>query len=378
MEQLFNFFNPIDLTNIVKKNYDEKTRFANKISSYTTNNKLIEISKAKIAILGVFSETEDNKTHLSDKIRECLYSLFTPFNNDVVDLGNLKKGNNPNDIIYGIREVLNILHKKKITTIIIGDNNNIPFGSYLAYEEINKPINIVSVENNINLKHKNIVQQNIHFLPKIILRKNNCIFNFSLLAFQSYFVSQEELNILSHLYFDTIRLGIVQSDITETEPFFRDSDLTCLNINSIKGTVLDKNVISPNGLEAREFCQLAKYAGVSDRLTNVCFYGNSFNNIEAMIIAQAIWYFLEGFSQRKIENPQKKSNYIVKFYVEVGKDSSITFYKSKISERWWMDIPYPKSKFEKHLTVSCSYSDYKKACSGNVPDRWWKFFQKIC
>lgn len=378
MEQLLDFFNPIDLNNIVKKNYDEKSRFANKINSFSTNNKSFEINNSKIAIIGIFNETEDSKNNISSKIREYLYSLFTPFNINIADLGNLKNGNNPNDIVYGIREVLNILHQKKIIAILIGNNNNIPFGSYLAYEEINKPINIVSVENSISLKHKNIESQKVHFIPKIILRKNNSIFNYSLLGFQSYFVSQEELNVISRLYFDTIRLGIVQSNISETEPFFRDSDLTCLNINSIKGATLTENIISPNGLEAREFCQLAKYAGISDRLSNICIYGDYFNNTEIMITAQAIWYFIEGFSQRKIENPHKKSNYIVKFYVEVGKDSAITFYKSKITERWWMDIPYPKSKFEKHLTVSCSYTDYQKACSGNVPDRWWKFFQKIC
>ncbi len=378
MEQLLDFLNPVNLNNIATLNYDEKSRFINKINIYSTKNKLVELGKAKVAILGINDVSALNIVNPCNKIREYLYSLFAPFNISVVDLGNLKCGNKPNDTIYGIREVLNILHQKNITTIIIGNNNNIPFGSYLAFEEINKPINIVSVDYKINLKHKNIDENKVHFLPQIIMRKNNCLFNYTLLGYQTYFVSPTELNILSRLYFDTIRLGIVQSNITDTEPLFRDADLATFNIKSIKGTIIATNIDSPNGLDAREFCQLAKYSGTSDRLSNICFYGESFNNSEAMLTAQAIWYFLEGFSQRKIENPQKKSNYILKFYVEIGKDSSITFYKSKISERWWMEVPYPKSKFEKHLIISCSYSDYQKACSGNVPDRWWKFFQKIC
>ena len=45
-----------------------------------------------------------------------------------------------------------------------------------------------------------------------------------------------------------------------------------------------------------------------------------------------------------------------------------------------MDVPYPsheKIKYERHLLVPCSYSDYKTACNNEVPNRWWQTFQKL-
>lgn len=378
MEQILDFFDPVNLDNIVNFNYDDKSLFLNKITINSTKNKKIDFTKIKIAIIGTYNLNETDSNNISNNIRKNLYSLFLPYNVSIIDFGNLKCGKTQNDTIYGIREVLNILNRKKITAIIIGNSSNITFGAYLSFEEIKKPVNIVSVDSKINLKHKNIEENNIHFLPKIILKKNNCLFNYSLLGYQSYFVSPIELSVLSRLYFDTMRLGILQSNIADSEPFFRDADIASFNINSIKGSLLNSNTISPNGIDTKEFCQLSKYSGTSNRLSSFCIYGDNYNDSQVMLAAQAIWYFIEGFTQRKYENPQKKSNSIIKFYVEVGKDTSITFYKSKITERWWMEIPYPKSKFEKHLIVSCSYSDYNKACTGNVPDRWWKFFQKIC
>ena len=34
-------------------------------------------------------------------------------------------------------------------------------------------------------------------------------------------------------------------------------------------------------------------------------------------------------------------------------------------------------KFNSHCFVPCSYKDYVLASNGDVPERWWKAFQKI-
>jgi hypothetical protein len=378
MHHLQDFFDPININNIVNEDYCEKSRFVNKIQINSSKKKLTDISKAKIAIFGVSKEKKD-EINSSDLVRKFLYSFFTPFNTNVIDLGNLKIGKTNNDIIYGVREVITYLHSKKITSIIIGDNNNLPFANYLSFEEIKNPVNIVSIDSAISLKQKEIKEQDVHYLPKIVLRNNNCLFNYSLLGYQSYFVSPEDINTLNRLFFDTIRLGVVKSNISEIEPLLRDADIVAMHLNSLQGYYnFKENLTSPNGLDGREFCQLARYAGAGERTTSFGIYGLNYNNSEAILAAQAIWYFLEGSSQRINEFPSKKGKSMLKFHVEVGKDTSITFFKSSKTERWWMEIPYPKSGFQKSLIISCSYSDYLKACGREVPDRWWKFFQKIC
>ena len=174
MNQLFDFFNPVNINVLVSDNYNEKSRLINKIVVNSINKPLTELGKTKVAIFGVSKEVKGS-INSSDLVRHFLYSLFTPYNINIIDLGNLKSGKKTNDIIYGIREVISYLHSKKITSIIIGDNNNLPFGNYLAYEETKKPINIVSIDSTIFLKQKNIDEQDIHYIPKIVLRNNNCL-----------------------------------------------------------------------------------------------------------------------------------------------------------------------------------------------------------
>jgi hypothetical protein len=59
---------------------------------------------------------------------------------------------------------------------------------------------------------------------------------------------------------------------------------------------------------------------------------------------------------------------------------SIVFYKSHKSDRWWMEVPYPPqkgSKYERHHLVPCDKEDYDRAMQNEMPDLWWKTYQKL-
>jgi formiminoglutamase len=60
-------------------------------------------------------------------------------------------------------------------------------------------------------------------------------------------------------------------------------------------------------------------------------------------------------------------------------DEEIVFYKSLMSNRWWMEVPYPRerSSHEGKFLVPCSYKDYQSALSEELPDRWLKTYQKL-
>ncbi len=380
MSFLQDFFEPVKADSFFENKITDKSRCINKIRIYNDTFSEEELGKFKIALIGVYnSNRKQKKISVPDLVRRYLYLLYLPFNVNIIDLGNLKTGKGLSDILYGIREAVSFLHTKKIIPVIIGDNNNLPFGTYLSYEEIKKPVNILSVDSTILLKQKNIELDEMHYLPRIVLRNKNCLFNYSLLGYQSYYVSPEDLNTLSRLYFDTVRLGVLQNNISETEPLIRDADIVAMHIRSVRNcNYPELDVLSPNGIESNEFCQLSRYAGISDRLSSFGIYGMKEDKQEAITAAQAIWYFIEGYSLRKQDYPARKPGYWTKFHVNIGKDNFITFYKSPKSERWWMEVPYPKSGFAKNLIISCSLSDYQKACAGEVPDRWWKFYQKIC
>jgi hypothetical protein len=45
-----------------------------------------------------------------------------------------------------------------------------------------------------------------------------------------------------------------------------------------------------------------------------------------------------------------------------------------------MEVPYPPkkgSKYERHLMVPCNKEDYDFATKNEVPDLWWKTYQKL-
>jgi formiminoglutamase len=92
----------------------------------------------------------------------------------------------------------------------------------------------------------------------------------------------------------------------------------------------------------------------------------------AAVTATMIWYFIEGYHHRKEEQNFKGNDYL-RFVVSMPTDpENLVFYKSKLSEKWWMEVPYPHAKFlyERNLIVPCSYTDYETASRGEVPERW--------
>ena len=54
----------------------------------------------------------------------------------------------------------------------------------------------------------------------------------------------------------------------------------------------------------------------------------------------------------------------------------IIFYKSLKTERWWFEVPIINKKKGK-VIVASSNEEYQRACKHEIPDRWWKAFQRI-
>ena len=91
-----------------------------------------------------------------------------------------------------------------------------------------------------------------------------------------------------------------------------------------------------------------------------------------------IWYLIEGYYHRKGDKNFMSNDYL-KYEVHLGGDpDSIRFYKSKLSESWWMEVPNPESQglFNRNSMLACSYSDYETALKGDVPDRWFNFYNR--
>ena len=345
----------------------------------------------QIAIFGVMEErgNPDNEgcSNGAEVIRKHLYGLRCGnFKPSFADLGNILPGSTIDDTYFAVREVMHELMRRQIMPVLIGGSNDLAFANYLAYTNIEPTINIVSCDSNFDLGRPEDPMSAASWVGKVILHQPNHLFNFSNVGYQSYFVDETSLNLMSKLFFDAHRLGQLRPDMEEVEPILRNADMFAFDITSVKSSDAPGHAFpNPNGFYGEEACRIARYAGMNDKLTSAGFYEYNprYDQREqtAKLLSQVIWYFLEGYYSRKKDFPFKNTSDYQKYHVGIkGHESEIIFYKSLKSDRWWMEVPYPPDKrlrVQRHCLVPCSYADYEVALTEEVPDRWWQTFQKL-
>ena len=250
---------------------------------------------------------------------------------------------------------------------------------YRGYDDLEQMVNLVSIDAKFDLGKQETAIDSESYLSKIIVEEPNNLFNYSNVGYQTYFNSQEEIDLMEKLFFDAYRLGEVCSTISISEPVFRDADLVSLDMTSVKSSDSGnfKN-FQPNGLDGKEICSLSRYAGISDKVSAFGIFNHNNSQQECMLIAQIIWYFIEGVHYRSNEYPfGSKDNYMK--YTVPFENEDIVFYKSDKTDRWWIEIPFfsnHNNKLKKNTLLPCTYEDYISACNQEFPDRWWKAQRK--
>ena len=303
-----------------------------------------------------------------------------------IEFHHIPPGNEISDTYFALKETLKELLKKNILPIIIGGSKDLAFYNYLAYEELEQTVNLVSIEPSFSIGNNEEELSSSNYLSKIILHQPNFLFNYSNIGYQSYFTDPKEVHLLDELFFDSYRLGFIKKDIRETEPVIRNADILVFDMAAIKQTDAPANLRPmPNGILSDEACQLCRYAGMSDKLSSAGFYEMN-PTVEdhgqtASLLSQMIWYFIDGFYNRKKDFPACNKTEYKKYTVasEEGEEA-VSFYKSGKSDRWWMDVPYnsgQSSKYKRHLMVPCSYKDYETAMNYEIPDRWFQTLKKL-
>lgn len=346
-----------------------------------------------IAIFGVQEDRQAVNNQgcslAADVVRESFYALHEGARKSrIADLGNIKAGQTVKDTYVAVKTVVSELIKQGVMPIIIGGGQDLTYAQYQAYESLEQRVDLVVVDSRFDLNEdvegsKETTSQS--YLSKILLHDPNYLFNFSNIGYQSYFVSQESVTVLDKLYFDTYRLGVFRGNIERAEPIVRNADLLSFDIGAIRSSDAGANPnASPNGFYAEEACQICRYAGMNDKLSSIGFYefnpAYDSNGQTAALLAQMIWCFIDGFYNRKKDFPlQPKSSYLIYRASLQEETYEIVFVKSKKTDRWWMQVPYPNTKSlnERFHLVPCDYADYETAINGDLPDLWWRTYQKL-
>jgi hypothetical protein len=378
----FDFLKPLDneILQVIKGFSSQQ--LGSKVVLHTAED-VPDLNKIRIAIIGVLDNRGDlNQTEEVDlnHIRKEFYVLF-PGNWDasIADLGNILEGNSISDTHFALRKVISSLIKKKIIPIVIGGSQDLTYALYRGYDELEQMVNLVSIDSKFDFGKESDAVSASSYLTRIIIEEPNNLFNFCNLGYQTYNNSQEEIDLIDKLFFEAYRLGEISNNIALAEPVFRDADLVSLDLTSVKSSA-SGNFASfiPNGFNGKEICALSRYAGISDKVSLFGIFNHNNSAQESVLIAQIIWYFIEGYHYRSNEYPFGSRENYIKYIIPLDEEELI-FYKSNKTDRWWIEIPFiskGNNKLKKSSLLPCSYEEYLGACNQEIPERWWKAQRK--
>ncbi len=381
------YCNPVALEKPANHHLADKAVFCRNIYIHTPDTPVRELDSFHLAIIGVpedRSASRPGSAKAPIPVRDHLYQLFRVSPKlKIIDLGDLKGGNSIQDTYFALRDVLLDLLERKLTVAVLGGSQDLTYGIYLAFEKRNRKFSFVTVDSRLDMGLiGNDIKPESYLVP-ILSRNKELLFSYSNLGHQTYFVDQGDMDFLRDNFHQTLRLGDIRQDMSRVEPILRDAGFVSMDMNSIRQSDAPGCTHpSPNGFTGEEICQISRYAGLSPSVK--CF--GLFNLLpqadrdgqSAHLAAQALWYFMEGASQRKEENPHAAPDAFKKFIVSLNEmDHDIVFYKSLETDRWWFEVPVIRKTKTRHVLISCSMNDYQKACNQEIPDRWLNAFQKL-
>jgi len=351
---------------------------------HTKNSGLPELNGLQIVIIGL-SETRNsffvNDIYKVNNFRKVFYELY-PGNLSlkIADLGDLPNGANVNDTYFAIKEIGYHLKQMNIIPIFIGGSHDLIFPLYQVYQDFKQLVNMVSVDRSFDFSQEDELISGRSYMSKIIMEKPNVLNNYTNIGYQSYYCAIEEKDLMDKLYFDGIRLGQLLDNIKLSEPVFRDADIVGFDMKCLSWDALaDPLKGQPNGIDSRSICALSRYAGISDRVSFFGIYEISSTPMMDQLLAQIVWYFIEGVYYRFNEYPINIDNEFLKYSVTLS-NQTIIFYKSKKSNRWWMELTndsYLDNKTKTTTLLACTKEDYDSAILDIIPQRWYNAIKRL-
>lgn len=381
-----NLLKPVDDHLIVHNELMSSLILGNKIQIHTSKYGIPDLDTTRIVIIGI-PENRNSIDYLGDElnlneIRKSFYNLYPGnWSTEIADLGNLILGENVEQTYGRIISMLSILFEKNIIPIIIGGSHDLLYANYRAYDSFKSSVNIVNIDSNFDIGDSAKPINNLSYLGKIILDEPHNLFNYSNLGYQTYHNSQEEIDLMENLYFESYRLGEVCSNIRLSEPVMRDADIVSVDLKSVRASELSsRQKFSPNGFDGKEICALSRYAGISNKVSSFGIYEYKSSNedeITEMLISQIIWYFIEGINCRIKDSDFQNDEDYNKFTVIVD-EYELVFYQNKITSRWWIEIigDGSNNKLKQKTLLPCTLDDYEIAKNGMIPERWFKAIKK--
>ncbi|MEL6717736.1 MAG: hypothetical protein AAFP82_03390 [Bacteroidota bacterium] len=312
-------------------------------SKVNFHNKAIpDLSRVKLAIIGL--ETKE-----ANVVRKELYQLSHHFPNfSIADLGNVRKLE-----VSFIIPILKELLGSGICVLLIGKETEWIKAQQQAHRQTRKNTNNwLSIDDRIRLENSFRAGKRIA------------------IGGQIHLTDRSDLQKFEKKDWEHFSLGRCRNNLKSVEPAIRDANFASFHLSALKSLEAPaQNDATPSGFFLEEACQLTHYAGMSDKLNSIGFYGFEKRKGEErtpQAVAQLIWYFIDGVYNRKQDYPASMDG-LAEYIVHLKDyDLLVTFWKSLKSGRWWLQLPDKKTQ---NRLIPCSYEDYQLAGRGEISDR---------
>ncbi|HWB24136.1 MAG TPA: arginase family protein [Chitinophagaceae bacterium] len=374
IDTIISFLDPIDVFTLSGDEGYKDYQLGKHIAIYEES--FPDLENADMVLVGC-GETRGagrqyTNTEAPDVIRAAFYALHY-WHTDVLiaDVGNVKTGETLQDTYAALRAVISELlqHKKKV--VILGGSHDIMLAQYSAYAELKEIIEVANVDATIDITLEPVTPAEGFLLP-MLTGEPNYVRHYNHVGFQSYFVHPAMLETIDKLGFDCYRVGKIKEEMEEIEPVIRNAQLFAFDIAAIQNCHAPANRLTPNGFSGEEACLVMRYAGMGQAST-VGIYGylpqQDVHELTAKQISHMLWYLIDGMQRSKNEEePVSDNENFVHFRMAFG-DFDTEFLRSKITGRWWMQLP--GGKF-----MPCSYKDYLTASQNEMPERWLRAIER--
>lgn len=349
---------------------------------HTEKNGFPDLKACDIALIGlgeIRNAFFPTSTYKTEDFRKSFYALFPGhWNFSICDLGDLPNGATPEDTYFAVKEICKHLRQLNIVTVFVGGSHDLIFPMYQAYQDAHQLVNVVSIDNQFDFSQEEELISGRSYMSRIIMEQPNFLYNFTNLGYQSYYIAQEELDLMDKLHFDRLKLGVVLDDPAQSEPYLRDAHITGIDMKSLHWQAVNHPSGAANGIDSRTICALSRYAGISDRMEFFGIFEPLSTPIGHQLIAQMVWYFMEGYGCRFDEFPVLTSSGYTRYTVALS-DMEMIFYKSEKSQRWWLEMSnenYLNNKSKTTTLLPCTHRDYLDACDDRIPDKWLKAIKR--
>ncbi len=220
-------------------------------------------------------------------------------------------------------------------------------------------------------KYASLHQKNIYHFSNQIFYTNtdSAPVEQKYLGYQRHLCDYDDIMEIESYHQNSMSLGKLRTYGYMTEPVLRDCNLVIFNSNVIRASDCSENLeCLPTGLNAEEICQIFRYLGTGTDLDAIFIDDTNLSFKSGHLIAEAFWYFAEGFNIRMNDHPSKNSDFS-EFVVDSTEHGEFSFVKNNQSQRWWLK---KQGVYNIHY-LACAFEEYQLSIQNEIPERLQKF-----